>query len=211
MLSPQDVTRFWSHVNVAGPEVCWEWTACRWKQIRYRNGRRGGGPYGIFGVGGKNKGAHRISYEIANGEIPQGAFILHSCDNPPCVNPAHLRIGTAKENTHDAISRGRAFDIGSRMPSDLRARGERHGSRTHPERVRRGDNHPAHLNPENQPRGSAHALAKVTEEDVIAIRAAVASGETQTAVAGRYGLHKTNVSCIVRRVTWAHVDSQMAA
>lgn len=50
---------------------------------------------------------HRISYIITRGSIPEGLRILHSCDNPPCFNPLHLRVGTAKDNTQDAITKGR--------------------------------------------------------------------------------------------------------
>ena len=54
--------------------------------------------------------AHRVSYQLNVGAIPDGLYVLHSCDNPGCVNPAHLRAGSAKENTHDAISRGRLIN-----------------------------------------------------------------------------------------------------
>src|SRR5687767_4483035 len=57
--------------------------------------------YAHFGIGGKRRQAHRYAYEISHGYIPTGKLILHSCDNPPCCNPAHLRIGTDKENRAD--------------------------------------------------------------------------------------------------------------
>lgn len=91
--------RFWEKVDKRGPEECWNWTAGKTKQ-----------GYGNIGTGGRGTPktmAHRLSYEIAFGPIPDGKYILHSCDNPSCVNPAHLRAGTPKENVHDAMERGR--------------------------------------------------------------------------------------------------------
>lgn len=59
--------------------------------------------------------AHRVSYELHHGPIPQGALILHSCDNPGCVNPAHLRAGTQSENILEAFAKGR-----KKIPQQLR-------------------------------------------------------------------------------------------
>lgn len=84
---------------------CWLWTA----------GVLVCGGYGAFRAGGKLVRAHRVSYELNVGPIPDGALMLHSCDNPVCINPRHLRPGTYSENLQDCISRGRAN----------RARGER--------------------------------------------------------------------------------------
>ena len=68
--------------------------------------------YGRFSIRGKPWHAHRYSWKLANGDIPKGMYVLHKCDNPPCVNPDHLFIGTAKENFHDAIQKGRLDVIG---------------------------------------------------------------------------------------------------
>lgn len=90
--------RFIEKVNKT--ESCWEWTAGK-----YRGG------YGHFRkkVGDKWKmyKAHRYSYEIFKGEIPEGLLICHSCDNPSCVNPDHLFPGTVKDNSDDCVKRGR--------------------------------------------------------------------------------------------------------
>ena len=70
-------------------------------------GSRGRGDYGVFyGLGGGGK-AHRVLYILANGPIPKGLHILHSCDNPPCVNEEHLSAGTAKQNYDEMVERGR--------------------------------------------------------------------------------------------------------
>lgn len=66
--------------------------------------------YGSVRVGSKIKHTHRISYEIYKGEIPQGLFVLHSCDICCCINPSHLRLGTSSDNAKDRESRGRGVD-----------------------------------------------------------------------------------------------------
>ena len=95
--------RFFEKVKVVDDEQCWEWKGAK--------SPRG---YGSFFVkkdhDGKKtyKRAHRLSYELKNGEIPDGMYVLHSCDNPSCVNPNHLRVGTQLENVADMTKRKRA-------------------------------------------------------------------------------------------------------
>lgn len=90
---------FWSKVDKRSATSCWEWTGAK--------NRHG---YGNFFHDRSSWKAHRFSYLIAHGEIPDNLHVLHECDNPPCVNPAHLRIGTAKDNMFDRDSRGRQAD-----------------------------------------------------------------------------------------------------
>lgn len=82
-----------------GPEACWPWTG--------RNRHQFG--YGVIWDKrlGRAEEAHRVAWRLANGPIPDGHFVLHNCDNPPCCNPAHLYTGTQKQNIADIYSRGR--------------------------------------------------------------------------------------------------------
>lgn len=64
--------------------------------------------YARISIGGRSCLAHRVMYIIHNGSIPKGMCVLHSCDNPPCVNPAHLHLGTQADNMREKAVRGRA-------------------------------------------------------------------------------------------------------
>jgi len=87
--------RFWHQVKKS--DDCWLWVGAM-----MRNG------YGqIKGENRKTIGAHRVSYLIAYGAIPKGMNVLHKCDTPQCVNPSHLFLGTHRDNTHDALNKGR--------------------------------------------------------------------------------------------------------
>lgn len=72
--------------------------------------------YGTVRINRRTRKAHRVIYEMSVGEIPEGLLLRHSCDTPPCVNPAHLTPGTHAENWADYAERGRFKDPGS--PSD---------------------------------------------------------------------------------------------
>ena len=90
------MNRFWSKVDIKGPDDCWEWQASK-KQTGY----------GAFSFNGKNWGAHRFSYFLEHGEFDQTLDVCHTCDNPPCVNPKHLWLGTASDNLSDMGRKGR--------------------------------------------------------------------------------------------------------
>jgi hypothetical protein len=88
--------RFWEKVDRRGPDECWEWQ-------RVRKGYS----YGTLKMGDTHILAHRISYEWHFGPIPDGMHVCHHCDNPPCVNPAHLFLGSHSENMKDMYRKGR--------------------------------------------------------------------------------------------------------
>lgn len=75
---------------------CWDWT-----------GFKNSVGYGYFRLNGKSKLAHRVSWEIHVGEIPNGLCVLHKCDNPKCVNPLHLFLGTNQDNINDKVAKNR--------------------------------------------------------------------------------------------------------
>lgn len=87
--------RFWP--NVKKTDGCWYWT-----------GSVAGNGYGAIFYNGKQEGAHRIAWILANGPIPKGLLIRHKCDNPLCVRLDHLEIGTVADNARDMVQRGRA-------------------------------------------------------------------------------------------------------
>jgi len=93
--APPEV-RFWRHVRKG--DGCWEWTSSFFDK-----------GYGQFKAvtGRPPVRAHRFSWELHNGPIPDGLKVLHRCDNPPCVRPEHLFIGTEGDNTADMIAKGR--------------------------------------------------------------------------------------------------------
>lgn len=100
--------RFWRFVEKRGENECWFW-----KGATQHSG------HGQFSVDWKMVPAHRVAYELLIGPIPEGMFVLHSCDVPGCVNPKHLRIGTQRDNIKDASAKHRL------------ATGTRHGSYKH--------------------------------------------------------------------------------
>lgn len=107
LLHKSDCARFHSKVIKPGMSklVCWEWGAGRFPQ-----------GYGAFGYQGKTRRAHMISWMIAKGPIPTGMFVCHTCDNPPCVRPSHLFLGTPKQNLEDMVAKGRSL-TGTRNPA----------------------------------------------------------------------------------------------
>jgi hypothetical protein len=88
--------RFWEKVKKSDTNDCWEWQST--------TNNKG---YGTISIKGRSRLAHRFSYEIHNGSIPNGLNVLHRCDNPLCCNPAHLFLGTQRDNIADMVAKGR--------------------------------------------------------------------------------------------------------
>lgn len=147
---------------------CWVWSGPRFTDFGY----------GRVRVNGREIHAHRCAHELFIGPIPDGLEVLHKCDNPPCVNPAHLYSGTQQQNMDDKVRRGRA------------ATADRNGKRTCPEKVQRG---------------ADHWKARLSEESVRAIRTRRAAGETLAMLGHEFGISKTHVSRLARGVGWKHV------
>jgi hypothetical protein len=159
--------RFWS--AVVKQAACWVYT-----------GRRDGAGYGALFVGRRGKRlhsvkAHRYSWELHNGPIPPGLCVLHRCDNPPCVNPVHLFLGTIKDNVDDMVAKGR----------------HRHG--------------PGDASRFPALRGEQVPGAKLTAEVVREMRAGAAAGMTTRALAARHGVSQGAAWRVIRRLSWSHV------
>jgi hypothetical protein len=147
---------------------CWVWTGAL---------KRGG--YGTFWWNGKNVPAHRASYQIAHGQFDVTLFVCHKCDNPACVNPDHLFLGTAAENMADRNRKGRQAK-GEALRAALAGRDV---------------SKPGEKNP----------FAKITETAVRRIRERWGSGISVRQLADEEGVCVSNIYAIVSRSTWRHL------
>lgn len=160
--------RFWSKVNKT--ETCWLWMAS--------TDNRGYGQIG--GANRKTLSAHRVSWMLNFGNIPDGLCVLHACDIPVCVRPDHLWLGTIADNNRDMVEKGRM------------ASGGRNGSQTYPE---------------HRPHGERNGSAKLTDQHVRDIRERYAhGGVTQDTLAAEYEISQSACSLLILRQTWRHVQ-----
>jgi len=158
------IARFWAKVDKNGPVPahmphlgqCWAWTGALT-------------PYGSF-TAHKQVRAHRFSWELHCCSIPAGIHVLHHCDNPKCVNPSHLFLGTHTDNMQDMIAKGRFVSHQSARPH-----------------------------------GEKHALAKLTDADVVRIREMNLNGESQARLGSLFNVNSSTIGHVVRRETWKHV------
>jgi hypothetical protein len=159
-------------------DTCWLWT-----------GHTIGHGYGMIKHNGTSILTHRLSYELHYDAIPDGLYCLHHCDTPSCVRPDHLFLGTAQDNSRDMSSKGRQW--AQRDPlmfkQTLAAFYRQH--------------------PEQQSRGERNGNAKLTADQVRAIRRTYASGNiSKTMLARTFGISVSLVFQITSRLTWRHLD-----
>lgn len=166
-LEESDLNRFWTKVAItANPKTCWEW-----------NGVLNNRGYGSLMVKDKRYLAHRLSYFINKKTDPQSLLVLHSCDNRKCLNPNHLFLGTAKDNTQDMIKKGRkgVYDHSLRDNTNI-ARGEKSGR------------------------------SVLTKQKVLNIRESYQKDNvSQRSLAKKYKVHPATIQFIIERRNWKHI------
>lgn len=199
-LTGLDVAAFWATYAPPDARGCRVWT-----------GETNPNGYGRVRINGRRIAAHRIAYLLTHGEIPDDRpCVCHTCDNPPCGEPAHLIAETNLWNTRDSVRKGRRATgdrNGSRKYPELLKRGDEHPARVHGDAYfARGDQHPARTNPDYLARGSRHGNAKLTEEIVRKARERYAAGGVSyEALAIEAGVSLHTMWNAVRGATWKHL------
>lgn len=184
--------RFWSHVHMPSADECWPWSLSR--------GNHG---YGQVSYQRTMHLTHRIAYEMTHGPIPDGLWVLHSCDNPPCCNPKHMFLGTHTDNMRDMTAKGRN---GVHRHPERYPRGDSHPSRTMPERLSRGDNHYTRQHPEKVMRGELNGRARFTEQNIRDMRQQHEQGIAIRELARRYKADRKTIQAIVKHRIWRHIE-----
>lgn len=225
-LTDKDRRRFATRYDIAS-NGCW-----LWRSGFLRDG------YGSFGAGGKTLLAHHVAWEMAHGPRPGGVFVLHTCDTPACVNPAHLFLGTHLDNMRDCKAKGRRPHGESQYNAKLTDEAvidirQRYGAGAYAvelakqygvgvavvKRAARGgawahlDSIAPPLAPRTRraPRGERANKSRLTADKVVEIRQRVAAGETTRKLAAAFGISGRSVSAIARRETWTHIPPETEA
>lgn len=211
-VNSKEISRFWRRVDKSGPTPdqtkdyyiglgnCW-----------VHMGAKDSNGYGQIFINGRQMGSHRASWIIHHGPIPDGFCVLHKCDNPSCVRPDHLFMGSHSDNAIDKKRKRRCSAMfGDSNPArrhpERMARGERHSSRTHPGCLPSGDNHHFRKNPNLVARGESAGNAKLTSENIIEIRFLHASRSlSQVQIGRKFGVSGGQINRIVSRKSWAHI------
>lgn len=168
--------RFWRFVTKT--DTCWIWA-----------GAKSDKRYGFFKIQNKMLKAHRLSYELHKGDIPEGVLVCHSCDNPPCVNPDHLFLGTHKTNAEDRMQKGR------------------HGDRYRGMKALAIGLETLRQHPEKYAHGERGGFAKLTNGRVREMRELYAQGlHSQKEIAKLFDISHAQANKIINRKTWKYVD-----
>lgn len=163
-ISEADRVRFLAKVDGRGPDECWPWTDYI--------GRHGYGNFHPDASAQRTVRAHRLAYAIEYGCVPAGVLVCHRCDVRSCCNPAHLFLGTQRDNVVDMWAKGRG---------SVNVRGRK---------------------------GEANPRAKLTDADVLAIRAL--PPRKHLGLAKRYGVSRTMINLIQRGAAWQHVKGAIS-
>lgn len=161
---------FWARASIG--DGCWEY--------RGRLNRYG---YGTIRYRGVQQSTHRLAWTLARGSIPAGSCVLHHCDNPRCVRPSHLFLGSHADNMADKCAKGRAA----------------RGASVHRHR------------PPPPPVGERNPRAKLTWTAVAAIGEAIRGGATRAQVGRRFGVAPSTISRIATKKAWRRIDGAPTA
>lgn len=161
---------FWSRVDKSQPEYCWIWKGRLWNNTPAR-------AYGHFDIKGVGVFAHRMAYELTYGPIPKGLEVCHKCDNPPCVRPDHLFLGTHTDNMRDAVAKGKLGHVP--------------WSKEHPYPIR----------------GEKSPNARLTDAKVLEMKMLYArGGVSQRSLGKKMGISSTVARRVLSGKGWTHIQ-----